>query len=271
MPPQKPKIAGTVTFEYPNTTYFLSKRQAVSSPLHSHTFFEMELILSGTGETVLNGITHPLLPGTVYVTLPTDLHSLSAQNGSSFSIWNISFMDTALPAALTDRLIYNTRENLTQLDEVTLHDVCTLYNRILSEQQNPAENSETVASLCLETIFTLLIRQMSPPEAEPNEHSILEAIRFMHQHFLEPISQNEVARHIGLSTPYFSALFREKTGCGYKDYLIKLRLSYASKRMRLFGISATNACYEAGFNSYSSFSKAFQRIYGSSPGKYLPR
>ena len=56
---------------------------------HRHTFYEVELILSGTGYTVINDVTYPLKKGIFTLITPWDTHSIFADE--KLSCAKISF------------------------------------------------------------------------------------------------------------------------------------------------------------------------------------
>ena len=59
-------------------------------------------------------------------------------------------------------------------------------------------------------------------------------------------------------------LFRRETGTTVHGYLLRKRLLLARQQMDA-GVSATEACYSSGFRSYSSFTRAYGKYFGTSP------
>ncbi len=70
----------------------------------------------------------------------------------------------------------------------------------------------------------------------------------------------------GFTLSIFAAFFTSM-GITYRQYLGNIRVAYAQNIIKATGMSCTSACYEAGFNSYSAFLRAFKRVTGASPGK----
>ena len=48
-----------------------------ATDVHFHNFYEIELILGGTGTLMLNGETYPISRGSVFLMTPADFHQLS--------------------------------------------------------------------------------------------------------------------------------------------------------------------------------------------------
>jgi len=82
----------------------------------------------------------------------------------------------------------------------------------------------------------------------------------------------ELAEMIGLSNPELSRLLNEKIGMNFFEYVnyfrikefIKRSQSKTSDNLTFFGIAQ-----DSGFNSKTTFNKAFKKIMGSSPSEYF--
>ena len=80
----------------------------------------------------------------------------------------------------------------------------------------------------------------------------------MQLHFRERITLKQLSGISGYSETYFSELFRKTTGQTYIERLQTLRLRYATVLLSN-GLRVTDACYESGFGSISSFQVAFKK------------
>ena len=59
-------------------------------------------------------------------------------------------------------------------------------------------------------------------------------------------------------------LFHRETGFTIHTYLLQRRL-LAARQLIDKGMRATEACYRCGFRSYSSFTRAYNKHFGSTP------
>jgi AraC-like DNA-binding protein len=73
-----------------------------------------------------------------------------------------------------------------------------------------------------------------------------------------------LAERFYISKFHMMRAFRKETGSTIYMYLTQKRLMLARERMDE-GMSATEACYACGFGSYSSFTRAYRKYYGSTP------
>jgi AraC-like DNA-binding protein len=69
----------------------------------------------------------------------------------------------------------------------------------------------------------------------------------------------------------FSRWFRQTSGLTFIDYLIQLRTTVASNLLINTSKPMTEVYAESGFNSSSSFNRAFLKIKGCSPREFRKR
>lgn len=104
-----------------------------------------------------------------------------------------------------------------------------------------------------------------------NNDKIIEALIYIEKNLQDSdLNLKKVSNHLYLNTSYFSRFFSEVMGVGFKDYLIKLRISKA-KQMLQNGHSVTEVCMSIGYTSLSYFSNFFKKEVGISPSSYRKR
>ncbi len=82
------------------------------------------------------------------------------------------------------------------------------------------------------------------------------------------ITQAEVAGVVGVSTFYFSRLFRQYTGKSFNDFLNEHRINKALMLLSNRRISIQDVAISSGFQSISNFNKVFKKHVGCSPNEY---
>ena len=100
-----------------------------------------------------------------------------------------------------------------------------------------------------------------------NKDLIHKAMEYIRNNYAQDINLKEVASEVGLSTSYFSKLFKEEVGMTYTDYLNKVRIE-EGKHLLDKGYSLANVAYKVGFNDQSYFSKVFKKVEQVSPGEW---
>ena len=89
----------------------------------------------------------------------------------------------------------------------------------------------------------------------------------------DPAAQHSLRRlasEVAMSPFLFARVFRELTGMPPHKYLVRLRLQRARELLRR-GMPVTDACYAAGFNSLSHFTRTFRRTFGVVPSELTAR
>lgn len=97
---------------------------------------------------------------------------------------------------------------------------------------------------------------------------IHQAIRLIEEQVGERIALDDIAGAVGLSRAQFNRLFMAGTGEAPSDYLRRIRLDMAAARLRWTKQSVGAAAVEVGYDSQPSFTQAFGRRYGVSPGSF---
>lgn len=94
------------------------------------------------------------------------------------------------------------------------------------------------------------------------------ARQFISEHYHEDISAADVANHVGLSTNYFSTLFKQESKESFVSALKNKRLEKAKELLENKDIKISIIPYQIGFKSYSYFTKIFQDTFGKTPTDY---
>lgn len=101
-----------------------------------------------------------------------------------------------------------------------------------------------------------------------NKDIIYKAMNFIrNNYYSKKLTLNDVAKEVGLSSSYFSKLFKDNLGFSYSDYLNKVRVA-ASKELLKKDIAICEIAQAVGFNDQSYFSKVFKKFEGITPVKY---
>lgn len=101
-----------------------------------------------------------------------------------------------------------------------------------------------------------------------SEQSLKKAIDCIHNNFQKDLGLFELADLAGLSSRYFSELFKASTGYSPYDYLLKFRLAQATKLLLTTELPVSDVANFAGFSSANNFCRAFRKYYSTSPSRY---
>ncbi len=110
----------------------------------------------------------------------------------------------------------------------------------------------------------------SAPATAPGELRPVErAAEYIGGHYTEnDLSVEDVARAVELHPNYLMALFRRRCGMTVWEYVTRLRVSRAQRRLLTSRDKVLSVAMESGFGSASRFYEAFRRYGGGSPRAY---
>jgi AraC family transcriptional regulator of adaptative response/methylated-DNA-[protein]-cysteine methyltransferase len=103
---------------------------------------------------------------------------------------------------------------------------------------------------------------------EANYQRIAQAIDYIHEHFKEQPSLDDIATAIGISPFHFQRLFKEWAGVSPKKFIQYLSLEYAKGLLMNRGSTLLGTAYETGLSGTSRLHDLFINIEGMTPGEF---
>ena len=103
----------------------------VSCTTHSHDFFEIEWITGGSGLHLLNGVPHPLRPGSLYLLTPEDVHAVRPTPRLEY--YNIMFSEDFFAPDFAYEALLSCRGVQTGLDDAAHARMAPLFEQLVAE------------------------------------------------------------------------------------------------------------------------------------------
>jgi AraC-like DNA-binding protein len=94
---------------------------------------------------------------------------------------------------------------------------------------------------------------------------IARAIRWLKDHFADPLRIESLAKHVRMSPSAFHLHFKGVTAMSPLQYQKRLRLQEARRLMLGDGLDAAEAAFRVGYESPSQFSREYRRMFGAPP------
>lgn len=131
------------------------------------------------------------------------------------------------------------------------------------------------------TQFLTILYELSKFEARPlasssfakveissDSRRVQKVRNFIDQNYRDEIRLPQVADIAGMSPSAFSRFFKLHTGRNLSEYVIDLRLGYASRLLVDSTNSVAEIGYSCGFNNLSNFNRIFKKRKGCSPTEF---
>lgn len=237
---------------------------------YPHIHGQVELVFVEEGEIGLtvDGEDAVLGPGDLAMVFPNTVHSYHTETASRvvLVIFSTELTGDYLKTLATMRPVSP------YLRGSELHGDVPLFLRRFLESTEWAGGRKLLGgylTVVLGRIFQCMPLEKASAQGDPGLMRRL--LLYIDGHFQEPLSLGDVARELGVSKYYLSRFFTGKIGCGYTAYVNTLRARYAEKLLLGSDLPVTDIVYEAGFDSLSTFYRAFRQCYGESPGQYRKR
>lgn len=234
---------------------------------HEHDFYEINLILSGNVKILLKDSFEMGGENKVVLTGPNTPHYILCQSDTLYSRLYVLF---------TEEFIANCFPEWKQLSRVfgqagnilTINKEETLFLQGLIEQINLEKDLFGQRLL----IYYLLLRlnAYAGTNAEKKEMPsyIFDALTYLEKHYHENIDFSLLSKKLCVGRTKLMTEFKLHTGTTLGEYLCKCRLKNAVQYL-LKGQTIEFAAEKCGFSDSSSLIRAFKRVYGTTPHRYV--
>lgn len=104
--------------------------------------------------------------------------------------------------------------------------------------------------------------------ASGGDRAVEVALQYIKTQYNADLSLEKVASIVYLNPVYFSQLFKQKTGKGFKEYIIHLRLEQAKQMLLNPQLKIADIAERVGYNDIRHFSQVFRKKYAATPSEY---
>lgn len=108
---------------------------------------------------------------------------------------------------------------------------------------------------------------LEPPKGS-GEKAIETALQYIKEHYNEDLSLEKVASVVYLNPAYFSQLFKQKVGLGYKEYVTSLRLEQAKQLLLNPKLKLAEIADYVGYQDMRHFTQMFRKKFNITPNEY---
>lgn len=104
--------------------------------------------------------------------------------------------------------------------------------------------------------------------SQSKSRRISKVCKYIEENISQKISLSDAAMLVNMSDSAFSHFFKKKTGISFITYINNLRVAKACDLLASTSLSASEICYDCGFNNKSNFIRIFTKRKNMTPIEY---
>lgn len=255
--------------------FHLQDAQGTKIDFHYHEFCKLLLLRSGTGGYNVQGQRYNLVAGDVVLIGSRCVHRPEFEPGIPYerTIIYISpdFLQRASSAdCRLEDCFSGENGNVLRLSEPVRKRLFSIADELEQELSGSGYGRVILGNAMLLRLLVEIGRNVRLGQAQllspiqPSSDRVMEILRYLDAHLTEDITIDDLAERFYLSKYHMMRLFRREIGDSIHSYLSHRRLLYARNLIDQ-GVSATDACFRCGWHSYSSFTRAYAKRFGTTP------
>lgn len=237
---------------------------------HCHEFDELVIVKSGHGLHVINSQPLFIKTGDVFYVKKDEYHFYD-------ELGTLKLINILINPDVDFHFIKNIEPLLSKLTSDSLNDYAWLDNaglakaidisKILFIKKDEPANANTL-KLEQESLFLQLITlifEYKHTVSDNTEHKINKILKFVQNDCFSEVNWNELSEQFEVPLRTLFRHLKEKTGMTPENYLKRLRLISARKKIRETDITITNIAFDCGFSNSNHFATAYKNVFGISP------
>lgn len=240
---------------------------------HYHTFHKIIILLAGRTGYAIEGERYALQPGDFVLVGRGSIHRPEVERGTFYErmILYISPEYLARYRTADCDLEACFRRAQSDFHYVYRSGSGDQIKPLLQALEKALNEKEFGADLLSRAVFLQLMIEINRTTARKRyitasagDSKIVSILQYLNLHLTEPLSIDELASRFYISKYHMMRRFKEETGYTIHSYIAEKRLLLA-RQLLSTGQPVTEACYQAGYQDYSTFSRAYRKRFGASP------
>jgi AraC-like DNA-binding protein len=247
--------------------------------LHFHNLLEIGICRFGTGDLVLDQRAERFGPDMISV-IPRNFPHTTNSDPGTYGSWEYLFLDpgTLLREHFGENEILQRRFlNLLGRDAFfgpvsQYRSLSSVVELILDEMRTKgAFYIEKVRGLLLSLLFEIARIAKKEDEDEPDVQlrtgvgPIQNALKYVEEHYADPIRIEELAKECHISETHFRRLFSEYIDMTPVEYVNLVRVLRSCEALRSSNASMSTVAQNCGFSTVSTFDRNFKQVLGVTP------
>lgn len=263
--------------------FHIRDKKDIKFEYHHHDFSKIVILIDGDLTYYIEGRAYILKPWDILFVNKNEIHKPVVNPNKYYErivIWlNPDFM--AKYAQGNNDLLkcfevaIKNNYNLLRLNMKSIE----IIKNLIQDIQNCNNSNEFGSEILKESLFVQLMVLMNRLFLNSDKNRDIEDIQYdktiegvlnyINSNLENDLSIDTIASEFFISKYYLMRKFKNQIGSSIHNYVVQKRLILA-RSLISDGLSMSSVCSRCGFNDYSSFVRAFKKVYGVSPSNYNP-
>lgn len=263
--------------------FHIRDKKDIKFEYHHHDFSKIVILIDGDLTYYIEGKAYILKPWDILFVNKNEIHKPVVNQNKYYErivIWlNPDFM--AKYAQGNNNLLkcfevaIKNNYNLLRLNMKSIE----IIKNLIQDIQNCNNSNEFGSEILKESLFVQLMVLMNRLFLNSDKNRDIEDIQYdktiegvlnyINSNLENDLSIDTIASEFFISKYYLMRKFKNQIGSSIHNYVVQKRLILA-RSLISDGLSMSSVCSRCGFNDYSSFVRAFKKVYGVSPSNYNP-
>ena len=258
--------------------FHLKDKKAQEFEFHYHDFNKIIIFLSGDVTYLVEGKAYYLKPWDILLVNHHDIHKPVIDPDITYEriiIWLQndfiqSQQDRPCDLSACFATANEKRFNLIRLNNTLQAKIQTLIHALEESLTSTEFGHEVLSQSYFLQLMVYLNRVFSPDEYQDDQSAsrydkqIADILKYINLHLDADLSNETLAGKFFVSKYYLMHKFKEETGYTLHNYIQQKRLICAADMIK-GGTPVLKASSLCGFSDYSTFLRAFRKMYGMSP------
>lgn len=259
------------------------------TPIHTHNFYELNIVMSGNGKHYVNDATFYITNGDVFIMPPKISHGYTF-NSENYSIFHLLFhkdffrkYEACLNELAGYHILFNIDPIIRNKDNLInsfLHiNISENYNliRIFHElaalekedKNNTEQKKENLTLYVIAKICDMIGEEKSSyKDGKRYLFDLLKSVEYIHTNYGEKIELQTLYTISCMSRSSYIRYFKQLFNCPPLVYIQNYRLRQAKSMLKHTNHSLTSIANDCGFCDSAHFSRLFKQKYQMSPSHY---
>ncbi len=241
--------------------------QADFLPMHAHSHYEILIFISGDITYLVEGNAYTPKPWDILIFNIAETHKVLLNSDAPYERLVIQMQKELFSKIIPSETLFFPFFNGGLGENNLLHPSDfkdELWKQCVCRLQESPKDDLTALPLLLPLLHEIRYAYLHKENAEEDATQASQIVLYVNEHISEELSPDLLAQKFLISRTALYTLFHRATGTGIHDYINVKRLIAAQELLKQ-GNRPTKVYEQVGFKDYTTFFRAYKKLFGTPP------